>query len=261
MKNTNKLYRKLLIIGLMLLISLPALFAQGQQESANTITFAGSGGYPPFNYMTEDGDIIGFDVDVAAEIADRLDMELKYVATAWDGIVEGLRAKRYDGILGSMGITEEREAVIDFSIPYYYSGPQLIVMKDSGINSVEDLTSEHTLGLVTGTTFENDAKVLGTKVKLYEDDNQTLIELLNGRVDGVLTDRIVGLNAINQLKEGNKLTLVGSVLRSEVMGIGFHEDDDELREQVNAALRDMFADGTMKEISAKWFNGEDITVE
>jgi polar amino acid transport system substrate-binding protein len=134
-------------------------------------------------------------------------------------------------------------------------------MKDSGINSVEDLTSEHTLGLVTGTTFENDAKVLGTKVKLYEDDNQTLIELLNGRVDGVLTDRIVGLNAINQLKEGNKLTLVGSVLRSEVMGIGFHEDDDELREQVNAALRDMFADGTMKEISAKWFNGEDITVE
>jgi polar amino acid transport system substrate-binding protein len=88
-----------------------------------------------------------------------------------------------------------------------------------------------------------------------------LIELLNGRVDGVLTDRIVGLNAINQLKDGDKLTLVGSVLRSEVMGIGFHEDDDELREQVNAALRDMFADGTMKQISAKWFNGEDITVE
>ncbi len=212
--------------------------------------------------MTEDGDIIGFDVDVATEIASRLDKELKYVATAWDGIVEGLRAKRYDGILGSMGITEEREAVIDFSIPYYYSGPpQLIAMKDSGINSVDDLTSNHTIGLVTGTTFENDAKELGTKVKLYEDDNQTLIELLNGRVDGVLTDRIVGLNAITQLKEGDKLTLVGSVLRSEVMGIGFHEDDDELREQVNAALRDMFADGTMKEISEKWFNGEDITVE
>lgn len=261
LKNTNKLYRKLLIIGLMLLISLPALVAQGQTETTNTITFAGSGGYPPFNYMTEDGDIIGFDVDVAAEIANRLDMELEYVATAWDGIVEGLRAKRYDGILGSMGITEEREAVIDFSIPYYYSGPQLIAMKDGGINSVDDLTSDSTLGLVTGTTFENDAKNLGTKVKLYEDDNQTLIELLNGRVDGVLTDRIVGLNAINQLKDGDKLTLVGSVLRSEVMGIGFHEDDDELREQVNAALNDMFADGTMKQISEKWFNGEDITVE
>ncbi|MGH0052515.1 MAG: transporter substrate-binding domain-containing protein, partial [Sphaerochaetaceae bacterium] len=64
-----------------------------------------------------------------------------------------------------------------------------------------------------------------------------------------------------KLNDGDKLTLVGSVLRSEVMGIGFHEDNDELREQVNAVLNDMFADGTMKSISAKWFNGEDITVE
>jgi len=251
----------LLIIGLMLLISLPALIAQGQMETTNTITFAGSGGYPPFNYMTEDGDIIGFDVDVGAEIAKRMGKEMKYTTTAFDGLTEGLRAKRYDAILGSMGITEEREAVIDFSIPYYYSGPQLIARKNSDIKSVEDLTSKHAIGVATGTTFVNDATNLGTEVKLYEDDNQTLIELLNGRIDGVLTDRIVGLNAINQLKDGDKLTLVGSVLRSEVMGIGFHEDDDELREQVNAALNDMFADGTMKQISEKWFNGEDITVE
>ncbi|MGH0052011.1 MAG: transporter substrate-binding domain-containing protein, partial [Sphaerochaetaceae bacterium] len=229
MKNGNKLYRKLLVIGLLLLISLPVLVAQGQQETVDTITFSGSGGYPPFNYMTEEGDIVGFDVDVAAEIAKRLDKEMEYIPTAWDGIVEGLRAKRYDGILGSMAITEEREAVIDFSIPYYYSGPQLIVRKDSGITSIDDLTPEHTIGLVTGTTFEGDAKNLGTKVKLYEDDNQTLIELLNGRVDGVFTDRIVGLNAIDKLNDGDKLTLVGSVLRSEVMGIGFHEDNDELR--------------------------------
>jgi len=114
---------------------------------------------------------------------------------------------------------------------------------------------------LTGTTFERDAEQLGTQVKLYEDDNQTLIELLNGRIDGVLTDRIVGLNAIAELKEGDRLTLVGSVLRSEVMAIAFHKDNTELKNQVNDILSSMFADGTMKAISEKWFGGEDITVE
>ena len=257
----KKLYRNVLVIGLMLLVSMTLLSAQGQRESSNTISFAGSGGYPPFNFLTETGDVAGFDVDVAQEIANRLGKELNYVTTSWDGIVEGLRAKRYDGILGSMGITEERQRVIDFSIPYYYSGPQLIARKDGPIKSLEDLQANHTLGLVTGTTFENDANRLGTRVKLYEDDNQTLIELLNGRIDGVLTDRIVGLNAISVLAEGDKLTLVDSTLRSEVMGIAFHKDSTELREQVNGILREMFADGTMRAISEKWFSGEDITVE
>jgi polar amino acid transport system substrate-binding protein len=98
-------------------------------------------------------------------------------------------------------------------------------------------------------------------VNLYEDDNQTLIELLNGRIDGVLTDRIVGLNAIAELKEGDRLTLVGSELRSEVMDIAFHKENTALKDQVNDILSSMFADGTMKAISQKWFGGEDITVE
>jgi polar amino acid transport system substrate-binding protein len=251
----------MLLVGLLALLVLPSLVGQGQKESNNTISFAGSGGYPPFNYLTETGEVAGFDVDVAQEIADRMGKELTYVTTSWDGIVEGLRAKRYDGILGSMGITEERQKVVDFSQPYYYSGPQLITRKDSTIKQVEDLKASHLLGLVTGTTFERDAEQLGTQVKLYEDDNQTLIELLNGRIDGVLTDRIVGLNAIAELKEGDRLTLVGSVLRSEVMAIAFHKDNTELKNQVNDILSSMFADGTMKAISEKWFGGEDITVE
>jgi len=260
-KKTSKLYRNLFLVGLILLLTMPFLAAQGQKESTATISFAGSGGYPPFNYLTEEGDVAGFDVDVAQEIANRLGKELNYVTTSWDGIVEGLRAKRYDGILGSMGITAERQKVVDFSLPYYYSGPQLIARKDGSIQTLEDLKSSHTLGLVTGTTFEQDAMKLGTKVKLYEDDNQTLIELLNGRIDGVLTDRIVGLNAIAALDEGDTLTLVGSVLRSEVMAIAFHKDNTALKDQVNEILSSMFADGTMRAISEKWFNGEDITVE
>ena len=260
-KNNISMKKMVVVAGIILVCTIPSLFAQAQSESANTISFAGSGGYPPFNYITDSGDVIGFDVDVAQEIADRLGRTMEYKTTAWDGIVEGLRAKRYDAILGSMGITPEREERVDFSIPYYYSGPQLIVRKDSSINDPTDLKSSDSVALVTGTTFEQDGMALGVVVKLYEDDNQTLMELINGRVDGVLTDRIVGLNAIGKLKGGDELTLVGSTLRTEMMGIAFHDDADDLRERVNVILEEMFADGTMSEISGKWFNGEDITVQ
>jgi len=260
-KNSISLKKILLVAGIIIAFTIPTLFAQAQSEDVNTISFAGSGGYPPFNYITDSGEVIGFDVDVAQAIADRLGKTMEYKTTAWDGIVEGLRAKRYDAILGSMGITPEREERVDFSIPYYYSGPQLIVRKDSAIKGPSDLKSSDSVALVTGTTFEQDGKKLGVVVKLYEDDNQTLMELINGRVDGVLTDRIVGLNAIGKLRGGDTLTLVGSTLRTETMGIAFHEDSDTLREQVNAALEEMFADGTMKAISGKWFNGQDITVK
>lgn len=257
-----KKFRKqhVIITGLLFVLSM-SIWAGGQKDTSNTISFAGSGGYPPFNYMTEEGTVIGFDVDVASEIAKRLEKELDYKTTAWDGIIEGLRAGRYDGILGSMGITEERQKIVDFSSPYYYSGPQLIVRKDSRINSIEDLDSDSKIGLATGTTYEQDALTWNVDVKLYEDDNQTLMELINGRIDGVLTDRIVGLNAISKIAGGDNLMLAGSVLRTEKMGIAFNKKNSDLCEKVNSILEEMRNDGSLKKISEKWFNGSDITVE
>lgn len=261
MMYTKRLWKLLATVGILLFIAIPATFAQGQKDSSDTISFAGSGGYPPFNFLNESGEVIGFDVDVAQEIADRLGMRMEYKTTAWDGIIEGLRARRYDGILGSMAITAEREKQVDFSIPYYYSGAQLLVRKDGPIKELSDLTGSHVIGLVTGTTFEQDAARLGVQAKLYEDDNQTLLELINGRNDGVLTDRVVGLYAITQMRGGEQVTAVGSVLRAEKMAIAFHPEDDDLRERVDKVLAEMHADGTLARISAKWFTGEDITRE
>lgn len=240
----------------LILISMVVMGCGSKKEK--TLSFAGSGGYPPFNFMNDNNEVIGFDVDVAQEIADRMGLELEYVTTAWDGIIEGLRAGRYNGILGSMAITPERQKVVDFSTPYYYSGAQLITLKSSNIKSPKDITSSHTIGLVTGTTFENDAKKLNAKIKLYEDDNQTLIELINGRVDAVITDRVVGLNAMKKIKGGDKLTLAGSLLRTEDCAVVFQKDD-KLKDEVNKVLEEMRQDGTLTMISEKWFPGEDIT--
>ncbi|MDQ2087650.1 transporter substrate-binding domain-containing protein [Herbivorax sp. ANBcel31] len=106
---------------------------------AGEISFAMSGGYAPFNYYDGDGELTGFDIDIGKEVANRLGVEYKPVTTDWDGIIEGLRSERYDGIFGSMAITERRLETVDFTDPYYYSGAQLIVLEDSDINGPEDL--------------------------------------------------------------------------------------------------------------------------
>ncbi|MFZ5989735.1 MAG: transporter substrate-binding domain-containing protein [Bacillota bacterium] len=108
-------------------------------KKAGKISFAMSGGYPPFNYFTENDELTGFDVEIGKEVARRLGVEYEPVTTDWSGILEGLRSGRYDGIFGSMAITEDRLKVVDFTDPYYYSGAQLIVRNDSKINSPDDL--------------------------------------------------------------------------------------------------------------------------
>lgn len=108
-------------------------------KKAGKIKFAMSGGYPPFNYFTENDELTGFDVEIGKEVAKRLGVQYEPVTTDWSGILEGLRSGRYDGIFGSMAVTSKRLEVVDFTDPYYYSGAQLIVRNDSKIKSPEDL--------------------------------------------------------------------------------------------------------------------------
>jgi ABC-type amino acid transport substrate-binding protein len=106
---------------------------------AGEITFAMSGGYAPFNYFDDNDELTGFDVEIGMAVAEKLGVTYTPITTDWSGIVEGLRSGRYDGIFGSMAITDEREEIVDFTDPYYYSGAQLIVRDDSKIEGVEDL--------------------------------------------------------------------------------------------------------------------------
>ena len=234
--------------------------SQPEEKAAEseTISFAMSGGYPPFNYFDEKNELTGFDVEVGIEVAKRMGREYEPITTAWDGIIEGLRAGRYDGILGSMGITEDRKKIVDFSDPYYYSGAQLIVRADSGIDSPEDLPEDAAIAVATGETYTEDAIALvgDDNVRFYEDPIQSMMDLDNGRITAIITDRIVGLNAFQE--KGYDFKLAGSTLRTEKMAVAVQKGDAELLGQINDALTAMREDGTMEEISNKWF-GTDIT--
>jgi len=228
--------------------------------AAGKITVVGSGGYPPFNFFNENDELVGFDVDTGSAIAERLGVELNYVTGEWAGLIEGLRAGRYDGILGSMAITEERLQQVNFTIPYYYSGAQLIVRRDSGITDPSEMEGK-SIAIATGTTFEDDVEALGATAVLYDDDNLTLSELINGRVDGVITDRLVGMGAMREIRGGDGLIMVGELLRTEEMAIAVNKNDVELLEKLNEILEEMHSDGTLTEISKRWHEGEDITVK
>ncbi len=248
------------IIGFVLVLFLGLGIGTGVTQGGipdEDISFAMSGAYPPFNYVEVTGEVVGFDVDIAKEIARRMDLEPVIVTTAWDTIIGGLQAKRYDAILGSMAITEERSKQVNFSDPYYVSGAQLLVQEGSGIESPEDLEDAR-IAVVVGTTFEEEARGMPgvTDVVLYEAEEQTLQDLQLGRVDGVITDRLIGLYMTEEMELD--FELAGDLLYEETIAVAIHKDHPELLQAINTALAEMKEDGTYLEISERWF-GRDIS--
>lgn len=222
-------------------------------KSAGKISFAMSGKYPPFNFFNDKNELVGFDVEIGQEIAKRIGVKAEPIASEWDGLIAGLLTKKFDMILGSMAITPERLEKVNFSDPYYRSGAQVIVPENSSIKSPADLKGKN-VGVVLGTTFETKARELGATVKTYKGDPDNFTDMVNGRLDAVVTDKIVALNAINKNKYNFKL--VGDLLYTEKMGIAIRKEDTDTLNAVNKALTDMMADGTYEKISKKWFNAD-----
>lgn len=222
--------------------------------------FANSGAYRPFSF-DQSGKIVGFDVDIANEIARRIGRTPVMMSPVpFDTLIQGLKAGKYDALVASHGITAEREEQVDFARPYYRSGAQTFVGEDTaGITGPDDLAGKK-IGVVKASTYLDLAKTLTDEglVTTYDSDVVALQDLTTGRIDAVITDKLVGLMARNE--SGLKIKAVGDVLAQDEMGIAVQEGDSELLAQINAALEDMIADGTYEEISMRWF-GENILGE
>ncbi|MED2253508.1 transporter substrate-binding domain-containing protein [Brevibacillus parabrevis] len=222
-----------------------------------TFKFALSGMAKPYNYTDKDGKLAGFDVDVAMEVGKRLGLTPVPVQTPWGSILQGLKANKYDAIIGGMSITEEREKQVDFSQPYLLQKAVMFVNEKNsgGIKSKDDLKGK-VVGVVTASTYKEYAQELigpEGKVKEYETDQLALQELnTEGRVDVVITDLGVGMDAI----KNNQLPAVpiGEPLFVDKCGIPVQEGNKALLDAINKALDEMKQDGTYLAISQKWFN-------
>lgn len=227
-----------------------------QIKDKGEFTYALSGAYPPFNYIDESGKVVGFDVDIANALAKKIGVKAEPITTQWDGIIGGLKSNRFDTIIGSMAITDERLKEISFTDPYYYDGAQFFAKKDLNLESIKDL-KDGKVGVVTGTTFQKELEGMDNikEVLQFEGDIENFMATADGRSDGLVTSRFVGLQAP---KEYN-LVPVGPLLYTENIGIGVRKKDKELLNELNKALKEIIEDGTYEEISNRWFGTNILT--
>lgn len=214
------------------------------------------GVYPPFNYFDKSNKLIGFDVEIADEITKRMGVKPNYIPTPWDTIIGGLLTNKYDIILSSMAITDERKQKVDFTEPYYHTGAQLFIHEDNKniLDPEKDIKGKK-IGVAIGTTFEKKALELGATVTTYKSDLLTFQDLANKRVAGVLTDKAVGSRLIKE--QSYPFKAVGDMLLQDAAGIALNKNEEALKSEINKHLKAMMEDGTYAKISEKWF-GEDI---
>lgn len=241
---------KILLISALLSVS--AMFAAGAQAQ-DTIKIATEGAYPPFNAKDASGALIGFDVEIANALCEEMKAKCEIVAQDWDGIIPGLVAKKYDAIVASMSITDERKEKVDFTDRYYSNYLRIMAKKDSGITSPDDLKGK-TAGAQRATvaaTWAEDHLGRGSTVKLYDTQTAAYSDLEAGRLDALVSDVYP---AYDWLKGKPDYEFVGENIDiDDKIGIAVRKGEDELREKFNAALKTIRENGKYAEINAKYF--------
>lgn len=219
--------------------------------------------YPPMEYVDpESGNNIGFDIDLSKEIANRLGKKVKFIPTQWDGIFQALNTDKFDAIISSVSMSDERLQNFEFTKPYI-ANAQMIVVKngDKSIKSANDLKGK-TVGCQLGTTANDSATYLqetskiNFTLKTYDSVMDTFSDMKAGRLQAIIVDEVVGEYYI---KQDSKTFQAASVnLTNEPIGGCFKKGNTVLKNEVQQAIDEIIKDGTMKKISQKWF-GKDLT--
>jgi polar amino acid transport system substrate-binding protein len=239
-----------------------AMLAIGAAQAQElTLKIGTEGAYPPFNNLTPDGKLEGFDIDIANALCEEMKAKCEFVTQDWDGIIPALQAGKYDAIIASMSITDERKKQVDFTQKYYNTPPAIAVPKDSDVKDVspESLAGK-TLGVQGSTTHSNfaEAKYGESDIKMYPTADEYKLDLANGRTDAAMDDVIV-LSEWLDTPDGACCKLLGTIAPDEAIhgpgaGIAIRKGEDELREKFNAAIEAIRANGKYKEINDKYFD-------
>ncbi len=243
---------------LMTAATLIAFASAAAAQDWNEIRIATEGAYPPFNTLKADGTLEGLDIDIANALCDEMKAKCTIVAQDWDGIIPGLMAKKYDAIIASMSITEERKTQIDFTNKYYTTPLAVVVPKDSTLAGVsaDDLKGK-TIGAQASTTQGNYATDIygkaGVDVKLYPTQEEAAADIQNGRIDALISDKFVVVDWLNNAGKDCCKMLADVPGTATEAGIGIRKGDDALREKFNKAIDAVVANGTYKKIVAKYF--------
>lgn len=256
----SKMKRVLICLSAMLVLT-TMLSACGSSAGSDKVLKVGvDDTYPPMEFKDDKNTTVGFDIDVATEIAKRLDMKAEFISNDWAGIFLALESNKFDVIVSSVSRNEERMEKYSMTTPYVANAQVIVVPADNTtIFKPEDLAGKN-VGVQIGTTAdESCAEYLKTTkftLKQYDQVIQPFSDMKAGRIDAIVVDEVVARYYTQ--KEPKSYKVSGARLTNEPIGMCFAKGNTELRDKAQKALDEMFADGTMKTLSEKWF-GEDLS--
>ncbi len=242
--------------------------AQADGHGHMKVRIGTEGAYPPFNYFTSAGELTGFDVDIGNALCAAMQAECEFVTQDWDGMIPALQAGRYDVILASMYITNERLQQVDFTDPYYKAAATLVARKGEAPADLSPAAmAGMTLGAQSGTTQADylQATYPDADIRLYRTQDEANLDMVNGRLDLMAGDMLPMMKWVGS-DDGSCCELVGEpVTDPQFVGYGagmaVRKGEDDLRQALNAALAQILADGTYQEINDRYFSINIYTME
>lgn len=247
-------------------IGIVAMFST-MNASAETLRVGMECTYSPFNYKTADGELAGYDVDVAKGVAGIIDADFEFICQEWDGMIPALLANKFDLIIASMSITEKRMEKIDFSSPYRFSTGQILGAKKTSVelfddagNPIPDNFKGIKVGLERATTYSSwfEEKLPGADVVLYDGSEPLYLDLQNGRVDVIMTNPMKAHLKFLSKEDGAGFEFKGPVVDEEKyfgvgVGIGLRQGQPELKTRLNSALKELINSGELESYAKKIF--------
>ena len=215
--------------------------------------------YPPFTFIEPDGSVNGFEAELAAALCEEMDVTCEWVLQAWDGIIPALQENKFDAIIASMSITEERQQVIDFSNKYYNTPATFVGAKGLEVEISEEGLAGKTVGVQVSTTHASYMENIlpNVSINTYDTQENANLDLISGRVDLLLADSIALQDGLLDTPDGADFEVKGEPFTHPIMGdgvgVGLRKGSDDMLEKFNAAIEAIRANGTYKEINDKYF--------
>lgn len=243
-------------------LSLALLAACATAAQAADLKVAIDPTYEPFTYKTPDGKPTGFDVDIANAVCAEIKRKCVFVEQVWDSMIPGLQARKYDVIVSSLSMTDERKRVIDFSDRYYKTPSAIVVKKGTAYTDPASLKGKR-IGVLKGSTQEKwalgELKPAGVNIIPYEAQDQVYLDINAGRLDGTVADKVEVHGGFLRKPEGKDYGYVGpdqydTKYYGDGIGIGMRKGQKELKDQINQAIKTIRSNGTYNSIAKKYFD-------
>ncbi|MFP3517088.1 transporter substrate-binding domain-containing protein [Pseudomonas sp. SIMBA_077] len=234
------------------------LLATLNMAQAQTLRIASEGAYPPFNYVDSNNILHGFDIDIAHALCAKMKVNCTFVTQDWEGMIPALLAKKYDAIVASMNVTEERKKKVAFTDRYYRTPLSLAIPKDSPITDTQATFKGLTVGTQSYSTqsiyAEEHYVPAGASLKLYPSQDEAASDMVAGRLDAVIADKYP-LLAWSKGPGKECCTFLGDIPDTHAdAAIVVRQEDNRLRKRLNQALADIIADGTYQELVSRYFD-------